>query len=295
VSPVTIKTLGAGDEPALEAFLAGHRATSMFLRSNARAAGLVDRDAPGQGTYVAAFDGDAMIGVVGHFWNGMVLPQAPPALAETLARTAIAATGRRVLGISGALDQVEAAKRYLGLAALPAAIDEPEGLYTLALRELRVPPALASGELVGRLAELRWLDRLVAWRLAYVAETLGQPITAETPARVVGEMRRTVEHRSGFVVVAAAEPDVPLAYAGYNAELPDIVQIGGVWTPPAERGRGLARAVTAAALMAARDRGVTDAVLFTSNPAARRAYESLGFVEVGSYGLFLLMEPATIG
>ncbi len=71
--------------------------------------------------------------------------------------------------------------------------------------------------------------------------------------------------------------------------LPEIVQIGGVWTPPALRGRGYARAVVAGSLVAARKRGVQHAVLFADplNPAAKRAYLSLGFRIVGDYGLVL--------
>src|SRR5438552_10624203 len=76
----------------------------------------------------------------------------------------------------------------------------------------------------------------------------------------------------------------------FNAMLPDIVQIGGVWTPPEFRGRGYARAVVAGSLLAARKQGVARAVLFAdpANERARRAYQFLGFRIVGDYGLVLL-------
>ena len=45
-----VRVLQPGDEAALEKFLAPRALTSMFLRSNARAAGLVDRGEPLQGT-----------------------------------------------------------------------------------------------------------------------------------------------------------------------------------------------------------------------------------------------------
>jgi len=45
-----LRTLQPGDEAALDAFLARHAESSMFLRSNARAAGLVDRGEPLQAT-----------------------------------------------------------------------------------------------------------------------------------------------------------------------------------------------------------------------------------------------------
>jgi len=82
----------------------------------------------------------------------------------------------------------------------------------------------------------------------------------------------------------------PVAYSVFNAMLPDIVQIGGVWTPPECRGRGYARSVVAGSLVAARTQGVARAVLFADplNAAARAAYLSIGFAIVGDYGLVLL-------
>jgi predicted GNAT family acetyltransferase len=73
-----------------------------------------------------------------------------------------------------------------------------------------------------------------------------------------------------------------------STPLPDIVQLGGIYTPPAFRGRGYAKASVAASLLAARDRGATRAVLFTSNPSAARSYEAVGFQRLGDYGLILL-------
>src|SRR6185436_8234101 len=52
-----LRTLGPGDESVLGAFLREHIDSSMFLRSNSLAAGLVDEGKPLQGTYVAAFEG----------------------------------------------------------------------------------------------------------------------------------------------------------------------------------------------------------------------------------------------
>jgi predicted GNAT family acetyltransferase len=85
-----------------------------------------------------------------------------------------------------------------------------------------------------------------------------------------------------------------VAYAAFNAALPEIVQLGGVWTPPERRGRGYGRAVVAGALLAARDGGAQRAVLFTGddNVAAKRAYAALGFRRVGDWGLVLFAETA---
>lgn len=88
--------------------------------------------------------------------------------------------------------------------------------------------------------------------------------------------------------------DQIVAYAAYNAALPEIVQIGGVWTPPELRGRGYGRAVVAASLLAARDDGVQRAVLFTGerNVAAQRAYAALGFRRIDDWGIVLFSDLA---
>jgi predicted GNAT family acetyltransferase len=77
--------------------------------------------------------------------------------------------------------------------------------------------------------------------------------------------------------------DIPVSLCTHMVRVSDIVQIGGVWTPPEWRGRGYARRVVAGALQIAEQEGVTRAVLFTESPAARRCYEALGFQRVGDY------------
>ena len=100
-------------------------------------------------------------------------------------------------------------------------------------------------------------------------------------------MRLQHERGTDWLLLAGA---APVSYSVFNAMLPDIVQIGGVWTPPEFRGRGYARSVVAGSLLAARKQGVERAVLFAdpANEAARRAYLFLGFRIVGDYGLVLL-------
>lgn len=75
----------------------------------------------------------------------------------------------------------------------------------------------------------------------------------------------------------------------FNATSPDIVQVGGVWTPPKLRRCGYARSVVAGHLLEARGDGVKQAILFTEarNQPAHSAYEALDFERVGHYGLVL--------
>jgi uncharacterized protein len=280
-----LRVLRPGDEAALEAFLAHHADTSMFLRANARSAGLVDRGQPLQATYVAQLDGE-IVGVVAHCWNGIVLVQAPSDPAA-LARAAVRESRRPVTGFSGPWSQVEVARQALGLAAARATRNSRDDLYALDLARLIVPEPLATGAVACRHPRADELDLLVGWRVAFSVEALG---AADGPAlREASRADVLLHHERGadWVLLAGA---TLVAYSVFNAMLPDIVQIGGVWTPPEWRGRGYARSVVAGSLVAARKQGVGRAVLFADpdNAMARAAYLAIGFRIVGDYGLVLL-------
>jgi ribosomal protein S18 acetylase RimI-like enzyme len=280
-----IRPLVPGDEAALDAFLGRYPDSSMHLRSNLRRVGLVDGTAPHQGTYVAAFDGAAILGVVAHFWNGMVVIQAPDH-AEALAPQAVAASGRRVVGLLGPGEQVTRAQRALDLAGGEAIEDSTDDLFALDLAALQVPAALAAGCVAVRRPAVTELALITEWSVSFNCEALGFAESGELQRRCAEHMTRLQCDNAHFVLEAAG---VPVAYAAFNARLPDAVQIGGVWTPPSLRGRGYARNVVAGALVAARSAGVKRAVLFTENDnaAAQSAYRSLGFVKIGDYGIVI--------
>jgi len=52
--------------------------------------------------------------------------------------------------------------------------------------------------------------------------------------------------------------------------------------------------LVAKTLLAARSRGVVDAILSTDSEAAAKAYEALGFKNIGRYRLALLKSPVKL-
>lgn len=274
-----IRLLQTGDEGALEEFLAPRTLTSMFLRANARAAGLEDHGQPRQGTYAAAFDGGRIVAVAAHSTNGILTLQAPEQ-AGAVAAAALSASGRKLTALSGPWEQVLRTRAALGLEARPTITSDRDALFDLDLAALRVP----AGPLEVRPPRAGELKTCAEWRYAYMIETgFGEagPALRAAAYEIVDQLHARGDH---FVLL---DGGAPVAYSAFNARLPEIVQVGGVWTPPALRGKGFARRVVAGSLLAARAQGASRAVLFTfeSNLAAIRAYEALGFRRAGDYGL----------
>jgi RimJ/RimL family protein N-acetyltransferase len=293
---IRVRTLGPGDEARVGEFLDRHADASMFLRSNLAAAGLVDEGRPLQATWAGAFDGDALVAVAAHAWNGNVLVQAPRALPEVV-RHAVAATRRPIDGALGEWTQVLATRSALGLDGRTERFLSHDDLFALDLTHLVVPAPLAQRRVRVRVADEADRERIVRWRSAYRVELLGHP--ADDPhvdASSDEEMAPLLAQRDCFLLEADG---APVSFCAYNAKLPDCVQIGGVYTPPALRGRGYARAVVAASLLAARDAGVTRSILFTGqeHEAARRAYLALGYEVIGEFGIvfFADVDPSPRG
>jgi uncharacterized protein len=278
-----IRLLSEEDLPALNAFLALHADSSMFLRGNLWRAGLHYEGNRLQAQYVGALRDDEIVGVVAHAWSGFVLVQAPEHLVD-LVRFMSRLSGRGVSGISGPYAQVSLARTALGMASRSAHLDSREVLMALDLALLRVPNCVSNKEVAIRRATSDDLANLAQWRFEYEIEACGLPASEE--ARGVAMDKVRVAQVDGMVWLAVSG-DEKLAMSMFNAAVPDCVQIGGVYTPLHLRNRGYARSVIAGSLLAAWDEGVQRAVLFTPNPSAMRCYVSLGFEQIGDFGLTL--------
>ncbi len=285
--------LEPGAEADLEAFLVQHAETSMFLRSNMARAGLAYEGEPYQGEYFAAYaDGGGLCGVLAHYWNGNIVVQAPQeALLKALIARFRAAASRPVGGVLGPDVQARTTIRGLNVDDADFAINRSEGLYVLNLSDLVAPKGQGmDGRTVTPAAALSQ-HLLRQWLRAYEIEALGATEGAEQEKRVTERAEEMSAEPNYWALWAG---NTPVGLCGLNASLPDIVQIGPVWTPPEHRNQGNARTVLAAALAEVRSRGVQKAVLFTDNLAAAKAYTAIGFTLNGSYRLALLKEPSTL-
>jgi hypothetical protein len=213
----------------------------MFLRANLRIAGLDDRGERYQASYLGAFRGAELVGVIAHCWNGMILPQAPQtgdmfALAGAVLKLPTIAL-RGITGASGDDRQVSAIMSRLDVGT-NVQMDQVEGLFSLDLAELRLPPSLAQGHVTCRRAEERDFQPLLAWRLAYDVEALSRRDDAAKADDTAAWLRDQL-HRGEVFVLEDPSSGSLLATSAFNATLSDMVQIGAVYTPPPMRRKAM--------------------------------------------------------
>lgn len=258
---------------AIDAFLALHAHSAMYLRAELRKPGAAANFA------VAREDG-RIVGVAAQVASGMVVLQAPLRAGE-LGADLLRRSGRRLAGFYGPAQQVRQALDEMGLAGVRLLKDTVEDLFALALDDLRVAPVLAQRQARCRVAHAGDAALLVAWRRAFRRAALNDVDGEQLDAASRADIEALLAAGSLFML----EGEGPLACCSFNARLPDIVQVGNVWTPPALRGNGYAQAVVGGALALAAKQGVGTAVLSTGrhNAPAQAAYRALGFTVVGDY------------
>ncbi|MBT3222807.1 MAG: GNAT family N-acetyltransferase [Proteobacteria bacterium] len=264
----------------MDAFLAQYAGSSMFLRSNCHRHGLADFGLPLQGTWLAKVNMGEIVGVVCHSRRGTILLQAPDDV-EVLAIAVAEHTKREVKGLIGPWEQSCKARHALGKDQADTSLDSCEDLFEILLDDLIVPSKLAKGEITVRHATAADQPLLLKWQFAYEQALFGDQATPDGA-------RETFESflSQNALWVATREGD-PVSQSAFNAQLPDCVQVGGVFTPPKLRGHGYARCAVAGSLLEARNQGVKRSILFTAkdNTPARRAYVSLGYKIIGDFGL----------
>jgi RimJ/RimL family protein N-acetyltransferase len=288
---LSLRILQPGDEMALKTFLTPRLDSSLFLYGNVLAAGLKDTGERYSGTYAAAFDGQQIEAVAGHFWNKTMVIQAPVQL-PALLRLAQQSSGRPLKRLIGPDAQVVEAIECLNLTSADLQMDEAEWLYSLPLEELSVPDLLANDRVAGRRIRAGDAELIAEWRLRYYRELHLEQDSIEL--REVARRGVEDEIASGRTWVLEIDGE-PVACSSFNAlvrdeGVADTVQVGGVYTPPKLRGRGYGRAAVAASLLDARSEGYQKGILFTgvSNTPAQKAYLALGFGLIGSYRITVL-------
>jgi predicted GNAT family acetyltransferase len=84
---------------------------------------------------------------------------------------------------------------------------------------------------------------------------------------------------------------VPVSLVGTAPSIADVTRLGPVFTPRPERGRGYARALTAAVSLARLEAGDLACCLFTdlANPVSNAIYQQIGYRAVGDYARYIFL------
>lgn len=243
---------------------------------------LVNLMAQGRQMRVWLAGSDAVAGMVAVTEDGMLLVQWPggdwPAATRAL-------SGIAVTGMLGPADQVAALRALLRLDGARHESSEPG--FWLRLDALRMPEC--GGLVLSPIAQDA-AATVRLWRAAYEQELFAMP-PDEAREKAAQDVARWLAADSHRVLM---QDGALVALTGFNAILPDVVQVGAVYVPPHLRGRGHARAAVGLHLEQARADGVDRAVLFAASDAAERAYRALGFQPAGTMGIVLFDAPRTV-
>ena len=211
---------------------------------------------------------------------GMILPFLPSGDFEAAAQ---ALHGRNIIGVIGPAPHARGMQAALNLTKAAMELDADEAHFALDLSDLQIPDGKT--QIVPLSENHRTV--LTEWMIDYHITALG--MAAETAAQVVPE--RITREISEDRRVVLLDAQTPVATTAFNANLPDIVQVGGVYTPAHLRGHGHARRAVALHLAQARNRGARKATLFADSPSAIAAYRSVGFDQIGDWVLAILKTP----
>jgi GNAT superfamily N-acetyltransferase len=272
------------DLPAIQAFLTEHSDLAMFPLANLSAHGLAE------GTFASPHDHALRIWCLGRSVialtrAGTILPYLDGT--PDLSALGTALRDQTVTAVIGPAASARPVIAALGLDRLPTATDRDEPGFGLDLADLRLPDLPGTTLRPLTLADL---PLATGWRETYIGEVLGS-FGPEARAKAEADLASYLAQDSHRLLV---HDGLPVALTGFNATLPEIVQIGGVYTPAPLRGKGYARRAVALHLAEARARGVTRAVLFAASDAAAQAYRAIGFQPTAAFTLFLLATPTRI-
>ena len=271
------------DWPEIEAFLTPRAEYAMFPLNNARFYGVDGDDPYSLRVWIARDARGGISDVLSMTKKGMIMPYLP---SGDFGAAAKAISGRLAEGIIGPRDHARGLKLALGLAQVPVTLDDDDPHFSLDLDDLVIPDG--AGELVP--LDAADPQTMIRWRIDYSIEAVQLP-----PERAEEDGRRAyhsyIERDSHRVLMVDGQP---VATTGINARLPQIVQVGGVYTPPPLRGRGHARRAVALHLAEVRAAGATRATLFAGSEMAARAYQAIGFQRISDWSIILFQEPVVL-
>jgi len=280
-----IRHVTDSDLERVRAFLESHVDTSLFLLSTLAALGPRLGNHLNSGNFRKIEENGEIVAVFCLTRRGNLLVQAGGRtdLAEQIFE-ACESEPIEVRGVVGEWPMAEALWKLLRAdPRFETSHNLKDVLYRLMLKDMVGPMPASANVRVLDAADFGQWERL---NTAYFAE-LSLPLQATLEQRRNDFIMRV---RSGLWWGAFDDNYELVSIAALNATYGSLGQVGGVYTRPADRRKGLSYAVMQMLITDCRHRlGFDKLVLFTGedNTSARRLYESLGFEAAGAFGLLL--------
>jgi hypothetical protein len=185
----------------------------------------------------------------------------------------VRAEGTELPGVTGALPEAEEfGRRWTSGPELALRVRMRQRIY----RVTEVRPARA---VAGAARRATPADRplLLEWMRAFAEESFDE---ADPAAAAVRQVDARLEHGTGGFAVW--EDDGPVSLVGWGGATPNGIRIGPVYTPPDQRRRGYASALTAWVSADQLAQGRRCCFLYTdvANPTSNRIYMDVGYEPV---------------
>ncbi len=277
ICPVTDENLAE-----VRAFLEKHRDTSLFLLSNLEAHGTSLTEELNSGNFKCLRSAEGVEGVFCLTRRGNLLVQTERDCTDEI----LEACQEEEILIGGVLGEWETAQGLWEAlltrdSSLQTTYQSKALLLSLPLASQPRGPLLPDGILVRRL-EPGDFEEWEPLMQAFATEE-GLPLSGTPDQR---QKHFEVQAAKGYVWGLFSD-NLLLSTADYNARSGATAQVGGVFTQPLYRRRGLSRAVIKSLIVDSVKRHSIDLlVLFTrDHRGPRKLYKSFGFEQIGSYGL----------
>lgn len=264
--------------------------TSFFLASNIEKAAMrMDSTIPFSGDYYGEFKDEKLIAAAAYNWINGILICAPEGGQKIINFMYNELKGKPLEIICGAVKNVKIIQQVFNLTGAKTGLNSEETVMSLNISDRNT---FSRKDLTFRAPTQNDLDFLVQWLCDYDVEAIGLEQNEEL---IKNNIKKAQQKISDGRCILAYDNNTPVSFVGINADIDDLIQIGPVWTPLQHRNKGYARATTAALMQTEKQRGTTRALLFADNPAAIKAYKSVGFKDTGiKYGLCVFKQEQEI-
>lgn len=272
----------------IDIYLSPYTYYCMFMRSNIYNSGVEYANKPFHGDYYGSFsENGSLNGVLAHYWNGNIMMQTDDLdILSELVNKFTQTNTREIRGVLGEEEQASFVINKLGIDSSKFAVNYAEDLFSIQLQAVIEPRNLKKSHYKIIPAFKVSAPTLKNWLSAYHIEALGANNTSPKFAETIEmDVQNTLKSHNRWVLI---HEEIPVSLCGFNAELPDAVQIGPVFTPIEFRNKGYARVLLYLCLRQAKNNQINKAVLFTNDDYASRVYTALGFEKVGKYRLAIL-------